>query len=127
MATAKKTPAAKRPTKAAAKSDAGVTGTTQASAPANDPEPTGASVVESAIKAAEPSVENNTPTQPEGQLMIRTRRGVARFRRAGFAFTREPLAINRADLTDEHYDALKNESRLEVKTLPVESDEAHTQ
>ena len=56
-------------------------------------------------------------------LMIRTVRGVARFRRAGFTFTREPIGIEVATLSVEQIKALSQEKRLEIVEGSIDSGE----
>lgn len=56
-------------------------------------------------------------------LMIRTVRGVARFRRAGFTFTREPIGIEVAALSVEQITALSQEKRLEIVEGSIDSGE----
>ena len=42
------------------------------------------------------------------------------FRRAGYAFTREPLTIPLSDLTEEQVDLLKGEPALVVQEVDIE-------
>lgn len=63
-----------------------------------------------------PPAENPpTASEPTEVLVVRTRRGVASFRRAGLRFSREPFSIERAALSDDQIEALMNEPKLEVE------------
>lgn len=53
-------------------------------------------------------------TRSDGMLMIRTKR-IDRRWRAGMCFSRDPLAVSLADLTDELIDALRNDPALIVE------------
>ncbi len=59
-------------------------------------------------------------------LFIATRRGVSRFRRAGFVFSREPYGIALDALTEEQIEQLKAEPNLVVEEVEfdVEGDQA---
>lgn len=57
-------------------------------------------------------------------LFVRTRRGVQRFRRAGFAFGRDPIGIALDALTEDQIKALRNEPNLVVEEGAVLVDEA---
>jgi len=60
-------------------------------------------------------------------IAVRTREGVERFRRAGFAFQRkEPLVIALADLLPEKLAAIRGEPQLEVVELEESPVEAST-
>jgi hypothetical protein len=50
-------------------------------------------------------------------IRVSTVRGVAKMRRAGRAFTREPVEIPIADLTDDELDAIDTEPRLNVEMV----------
>lgn len=144
MAQAKGT-AAKSPTKTA--STKAPTKTASAKAPATQAPPaSNADAAEQSSTAAKPA-EQNAAASAEQQataqtaqkatqagkqekpgeievLMIRTVRGVARFRRAGFTFTREPIGIEVAALSVEQIEALSQEKRLEIVEGSIGSGEA---
>ena len=66
---------------------------------------------------------NNPPDKSQGPvpvLFVRTQRGVPRFRRAGFVFTREPYGIALDALDAEQIKALKKEPRLIVEEGTVD-------
>ncbi len=72
---------------------------------ANDPAETQTKKAASKKKEARPG------------LFIGTRRGVARFRRAGFVFSREPYGIALEALTEEQIEQLKAEPSLVVEEV----------
>lgn len=102
-------PKAKAPAKAKAKAPANTSASEADTAKINEQ-------AEASTQPPTPPA-NNKPekARPVSVLFVRTKRGVPKFRRAGFSFTRESCHIALDALDAKQIKALKNEPKLEVK------------
>ncbi len=75
-----------------------------------------ANVTGAEIVATVNAADNKPPANKEVPvLVIRTKRGIKSFRRAGHHFTRGPNSIAAAELSEDQLEALHNEPRLEIE------------
>jgi len=90
----------------------------QVSAQASASESVSASVAVAGAETAATvnAADNKSPENKDVPvLVIRTKRGITSFRRAGHHFTRDPKSIAAVELSEDQLEALHNEPRLEIK------------
>jgi hypothetical protein len=96
----------------------------QVSAQASASESVSASVTVAGAETAATvnAADNKSPENMDVPvLVIRTKRGITSFRRAGHHFTREAKTIAADELSADQLDALRNEPRLEIEQGSAES------